>query len=472
MKTKFNGLLIDCSRVIERHSYYFRLLNFMSQWNMNTLIFHFSDDQRCSVRLPGFPELSSKHSFSPGEVKKLVKYANRRGIDIIPEVETFGHALYITGVKKYSHLFAGRTGKKRQGSLDPLSLETLNLVQRLIFSTIKLFNSRYVHIGCDEVEIAEYCKIKGGLDPAVVWADYVNRVIEIAQRMGKIPVMWADHPAGDEKIARLLRKDVLLIQWDYWEKMEEEKLKRLIRNGFKEIVMAPSIACVHERFSPTRYGLNNTLTGAKFNKKYCLNGLINTVWCPYRYFQGAMYYGIAYSAAAAASRASFNVDKFNSEFVKKTFGVKAGKSMLEYLRAWPDVEITNGIGFYLAGNTKFPLSKRDHKRAAIAHSTGKRIIPLAASFSPAKNGDIWKAMQLAVKAGWIVSEYYIIKKQKIRDIARIKKLNTGLKALKKEIIADWDKTRFADDPYKLKTKFGSESSRAAIPFLRKLKNIN
>ena len=49
-----DGVLIDCSRTMERHEYYFKLIDFMAEWGLNTLFFHFTDDHGCAVQLPGF----------------------------------------------------------------------------------------------------------------------------------------------------------------------------------------------------------------------------------------------------------------------------------------------------------------------------------------------------------------------------------------------------------------------------------
>ena len=45
---EINGLMIDCARLLELPQYYYRLLEFMAEWKMNTLILHFSDDHGCA----------------------------------------------------------------------------------------------------------------------------------------------------------------------------------------------------------------------------------------------------------------------------------------------------------------------------------------------------------------------------------------------------------------------------------------
>jgi N-acetyl-beta-hexosaminidase len=56
---KMNGLLIDWARLLEPLTYYYRLITFMSDWMMNPLVLHFSDDLGLAVKLPGFEYLAT-----------------------------------------------------------------------------------------------------------------------------------------------------------------------------------------------------------------------------------------------------------------------------------------------------------------------------------------------------------------------------------------------------------------------------
>lgn len=65
------GVLIDSARLIEKHSYYFSLLRELPRWGYNTVFWHFTDDQGCTVRFKSLPELASKHAFTPKEIKSF-----------------------------------------------------------------------------------------------------------------------------------------------------------------------------------------------------------------------------------------------------------------------------------------------------------------------------------------------------------------------------------------------------------------
>jgi hypothetical protein len=67
------GVMIDCSRLLERHAYYRDLIAFMAQWELNTLLFHFADDFGCAVQLPGFKHLAMPRAFTAADIRSLVR---------------------------------------------------------------------------------------------------------------------------------------------------------------------------------------------------------------------------------------------------------------------------------------------------------------------------------------------------------------------------------------------------------------
>ena len=80
-RKRFNGLMIDCSRLMEPHGYYFNLVNFMADWGMNTLALHFSDNHGCGVALPGFERIAMPNAFTMKEIAEFVAHAASKGID-------------------------------------------------------------------------------------------------------------------------------------------------------------------------------------------------------------------------------------------------------------------------------------------------------------------------------------------------------------------------------------------------------
>ena len=464
---KFNGLMIDCSRLMEPHRYYFKLLDFMGEWGMNVLLLHFSDDHGFGIRMPGFEKIAMPNAFSAAEIKKLVAHAAKKGVDIIPELETFGHTRFLTDRKEYSHLYAGRKTKYITfNAIDPLNHETHSLMKRLITATAKLFPSKYIHLGCDEVDLEEYCKERN-LCSDKVWADYVNKVIGYAKDCGKIPMIWGDHPTKSESIAKLLRKDLIVYDWRYSRTVDEEPVIKLKKYGFKKIISAPSIACWGYRSHMTEIGISNVEKMASLASKYRLEGLITTIWCPYRYFQNAHYYGIAFSAEAGRVGGMPDMKKFKEKFARKVFGTGLTDELDLFLELHPSVIVDNQVAVAILGY-KIPPEK--FKEIEAMSKTAFVCIEVGKKYRPAKNAEIFNAMLLAVKASWCCMEYNLLYGKK-GFAERKRRFNEMLKAVRADASAEWDRTRFKDSPWKYKAQFKNSEECYILILLKKMKYL-
>jgi len=462
--TNINGIMIDCSRCIERHEYYFQLIDFMSEWGMDTLLFHFADDQGLSIKLDGFENISKFHSFSVDEIRKLIEYASQRNIDIIPEIETFGHTRYLTNQPQYRHLaIAPNKETYTFTAINPLNTETYELMEKLICATAKLFSSQYLHVGCDEVNIEDYCN-KKKLDAADVWSGYVNKIISITKETEKMPMLWADHLEKDEKITKQIDKDAVLVSWNYSPDVSDDGIKRLKSAGFSQIITAPSIACYLARFLPGNINLQNVERMVNYTLKHNLMGMINTIWCPYRYFQKAMYYGIAYSAYLMQNKGQLDIGDFNKKFAKKVFGTEFDKSIAEFLSAWPDMQLPVEFFWQYIQNR----SKPNENIIEVVHKVnelGKNIFSLTKEYQPKTNSDIWQEMVLAAEALWACSEGYIILEEDSSPERRTQ-FTRIIERLYNSACEIWDRDRFPDDETKIQPAFKKEENEYALLILR------
>lgn len=119
---EFRSLMLDVARNFQTKETVFKILDLMSLYKMNTLHFHFSDDEGWRIAISSLPELTevggnrghtldskpflppsygsgpdigvnlgsgfySKHDFI-----EILKYANSRHIAVIPEIESPGHS--------------------------------------------------------------------------------------------------------------------------------------------------------------------------------------------------------------------------------------------------------------------------------------------------------------------------------------------------------------------------------------------
>ena len=464
---EINGLMIDCARLLELPQYYYRLLEFMAQWKMNTLILHFSDDHGCALNFPGFEKLAMPRAWEPDELQEFLSFAASRGIEVIPELETFGHTRYITDKPEYQHLSAGkRTNEIHFNAIDPLHQDTHRLMFQLIQAVASAFPSRYIHIGCDEVDIDEYCQQRN-LASDIVWADYVNQIIDIVRSFGKIPMIWADHVVKSDQVASRLQKDIVLIEWRYGDRISDEIIPRLQRFGYKDILVAPSLACYSDRFLPTRQRLENTDRMVTIAKENQANGLINTIWCPWRYLQNAMYYGIAYSACAVQQGAHPDMMAFHEQFAFKTFGTDLLPSLACFLDNWTDLAIDVTLSNKITQPSQ-TLTDIELQRVQKMVQSGEEVFLAAQDFVPQKNQDIWRGMLLSAKCAWLCAESLYFRQTNKPSLAKREDYNYQVLNVQKEMNLEWDRTRYPDDPQKYSAYFPNESDQYAMFLIKQL----
>jgi N-acetyl-beta-hexosaminidase len=213
---RLRGFMVDAPRTPESTEYYHRLIDFSADWGFNALIFRITDDQGVAIRFESHPELlTHKNALTTTQIRELVKHAQDRGIELIPEIESFGHTKYITSIQQYADLadHDPKNPDKRSSSfsgLIPSHPKALRLIGDIYRETASLFPSRYFHGGCDEVAWgdSEYTRqILKTKTRAQVWAQYINDLNSIARKAGKEFIIWADHPLNeDPAILPLLSK--------------------------------------------------------------------------------------------------------------------------------------------------------------------------------------------------------------------------------------------------------------------------
>ena len=122
----YRGMMLDISRNFTPYNDILNLIDRLAEYKVNTFHFHFSDDEAWRLEIPGLPELTevgARKGFTLNDYEagymmqtyagtgnpddgrapangyitrnqfvEMLKYANLRGVKILPEIETPGHA--------------------------------------------------------------------------------------------------------------------------------------------------------------------------------------------------------------------------------------------------------------------------------------------------------------------------------------------------------------------------------------------
>lgn len=306
------GFMIDMSRMKEVDEYYFDLVDQLALFGYNALYLHFSDDQGLTVEIKSHPELVSKYAMSQETVRRLIRHAASAGIEIIPEVEAWGHAGWI--LDHHPEL---------ADSTDTETLEMGNeavyaLLDAVIDEVAALFtSSRYVHIGMDEAWFPAVPDITLEMDREI--ATHVNRVAEMVRSRGRTPMMWADMVTHRPRVLAELPRDVVMIDWRYWIDETDAETRTLKEAGFS-VITAPAIVWYETRVHPGPHNWENLRRMTAVAHRLNLLGTVVTAWLPQRYPPGVLPHAMAYAAYLMEDTAAIALPDALARFTSSYFG--------------------------------------------------------------------------------------------------------------------------------------------------------
>ncbi len=181
----YRGMHLDCARHFFSVDEVKKYLDVMAMYKLNRFHWHLTEDQGWRLELKKYPELTLIGGFRDGtmigkdfssddgvryggyytqeQVKEIIRYADERGITVIPEIDLPGHML--AALAAYPQL--GCTGGpykvwKRWGISDevlcPGKPATFEFLKGVLNEVADLFPSEYIHIGGDECPKTEWEK--------------------------------------------------------------------------------------------------------------------------------------------------------------------------------------------------------------------------------------------------------------------------------------------------------------------------
>lgn len=326
-KLEIHGLVLDLARLTERHEFYFDLLERLAGWGFSHLFLHLSDDQGFALTLDSHPELASPHAFTKAEMRRFVAAAKRHGIEIVPKIETLGHARYITSHPRYAHLADGSA--KGFNAVCPSHPDTLKLLRDILAETAELFDSP-LFSGClDEVDFSgcpRCARRARGKGEHWVFARHVVAVERILRSAGKRMIMAADHVEKTPELLDLLPRSVVLGHWHY-EKISPPPIRRSLAAGF-DVICASALCHWLNLIQPCAQNFDNmdaiAVTAARLARKGPgpgrVLGVVTNWWTPYRGPRDAYLPAVAYAGAVLNGGPADRVE-FLRGYLKETFGL-------------------------------------------------------------------------------------------------------------------------------------------------------
>ncbi len=221
----WRGLLLDVALHFMPVDVVKRTLDGMAATKMNVLHLHLCNDQGFRVESKLFPRLQQVSSdgiyYTQEDIKNIIKYADQRGIRIVPEFVAPAHTTAI--LKAYPEFASVKRDYKLQRYfgvfdpvMDPTNEKLYPFLEKLFTEMSSLFPDKYFHIGGDEntgkdwegtPHIKAFMK-EHGMNKYMDLQTYFNkRLLPIIQKTGKTMMGW------DEILQPGVPKEIVIQSW-------------------------------------------------------------------------------------------------------------------------------------------------------------------------------------------------------------------------------------------------------------------
>jgi hexosaminidase len=237
----WRGFMLDCSRYFYTVPFIKELIDTLSLHHINRFHWHLTDDQGWRLPVAEYPLLTEIGSlrkdnrinwqppqggfYSEDEIREVVDFAAKRRIEIIPEVDLPGHASAI--LASYPEL--GCTGgpyhvEDRFGIFEDVLCagndRIIDLAAKVFDALVKLFPSKWVHIGGDEVkynrwEACPKCQKRlaelGLKKPAELQSWITFLLVQMLSERGRTAIGWDEILDDSDKFK--LPKETIIMSW-------------------------------------------------------------------------------------------------------------------------------------------------------------------------------------------------------------------------------------------------------------------
>ena len=206
---KHRGILFDTSRHYLSVSLLKQQLDVMAWNKFNVFHWHIVDLQAFPYVSEAFPELSAKGAYSPrhtynkSQVQEVITHANMRGIRVMVEFDTPGHA-DSWGKGQPGLLTSCYDNGKPDGTYGPInaiSNVTWPFLKTLFKEIVGVFKDPYLHLGGDEVnfncwksnpEIQQWMGERNYTNYARFEEYYIGKLLDLVRDLDKSYVVWQE----------------------------------------------------------------------------------------------------------------------------------------------------------------------------------------------------------------------------------------------------------------------------------------
>lgn len=322
----YRGLMLDISRrKVPTLATLKQLVEELGFYKLNVLQLYIEH----TFQFPHHPKIGAGcGSLSSQDILELDGFCRARHVELMPNLQSFGHARNTLTIPEYQHL----AETDLLWTLSPAFEETYTLLDELYAGMLPAFTSTTLNVDCDETWDLGKGASKFLTDEAGVGRVYLNhilRVRELAARYGRRIQVWGDILLHHPELIGEMPDDIVLLDWHYNPADEYPTVETFAEAG-RRFWVCPGTGSWNTIF-PRIYGANvNIRNFVRDGVAAGAEGVLNTDWGDHGHYQylGLSWYGYVFGAAQGWTGGTTDDEDFDAAFGPLFFGPKHEPTLL------------------------------------------------------------------------------------------------------------------------------------------------
>jgi len=223
------------------------------------------------------------------EILAIQAYCNSRFIELVPNLNSFGHFERWLRYPEYHHLAECPAGfthpvsgqHKEFGSTLKPNRQSLTLLRELFDEYLPLFDSNYFNVGGDEPwELGQgwsknKCKKSGSTN---VYIDFMSDIKKLVDSRGRQMMFWSDIVLKQPDSLKRLSRDLIALNWGYEADHPFKKECEQVAAQKIPFYVCPGTSSWNSLTGRLRNVEGNLASAARHGKKFGAKGYLITDW--------------------------------------------------------------------------------------------------------------------------------------------------------------------------------------------------
>ena len=316
----YRGLMLDVSRrKVPTLATLKQLAKELSHYKLNVLQLYTEHTFQFSCH----PQIGAGcGSLSSQDILELDAFCRAHHVELMPNLQSFGHARNTLTIPKYQHL----AETELLWTLSPVFEGTYTLLDELYADMLPVFSSTTFNVDCDETwDLGQGASkdLVEEMGVGRVYLDHILHVHELAVRYGRRIQVWGDILLHHPELVGEVPDDVTLLDWHYHPADEYPTVRTFAEAG-RRFWVCPGTGSWNSIF-PRLYGANvNIRNFVRDGVAAGAEGMLNTDWGDHGHYQhlGLSWYGYVFGAAQGWSGGATDDKDFDAAFGPLFFGPK------------------------------------------------------------------------------------------------------------------------------------------------------